>query len=344
MFGLFENVHFRNSSLLLLALFAIPAFLLARRSPGHLTFSSFKLLPDRGGSWRTKLAWIPDVLIALAIIATSIALAGPETDKKNNRVEREGIAIMMVVDTSGSMRALDLSTKKRERTRLDAVKEVFLDFVNPGGKLSGRPDDEVGLISFAGYADSRAPLTLDHGNLSAAAKSLEIVKDPGEDGTAIGDALTLAVERLEQARAKSRVIILLTDGQQVGGTATPRAAAKVAKAKGVRVYTVGAGTHGTASVRVNVGAGQSVLRQMRVNIDEPTLKAVAKATGGQYFRATDSKGLRNVYRAIDKLETTKIVEDRIRDPRHHYWMFMTAGLLLAGLGFVSRETAFRRLP
>ncbi len=344
MFDFFDKVHFRNSSLLLLALAAIPAFFLARRSSGHLVFSSFKLLPERGGSWRTRLAWLPDVLIALAIIATAVALAGPETDKTDNRVEREGIAIMMVVDTSGSMRALDLSTSDKERTRLDAVKDVFIDFVNPGGKLSGRPDDEIGLISFAGYADSRAPLTLDHGNLSTAANNLGIVKEAAEDGTAIGDALTLAVERLEQARAKSRVIILLTDGQQTAGTATPRAAAKVARTKGVKVYTVGAGTRGVAPIRVQLGQGQSVLRQMQVNIDEATLKAVAQITGGQYFRATDYKGLSQVYKAIDKLETTKIVEDRIRDPRHHYWMFMAAGLFLAGLGFVSRETAFRRLP
>lgn len=344
MFDFLHRVQFRHGWLLLLALLAIPAFVLARRSPGHLTFSSLQLLPERGGSWRTRFAWVPDVLIAVAIVALAVALAGPETDKRGNRVEREGIAIMMVVDTSSSMRALDMSTKDKERTRLDAVKEVFLDFVNPGGKLRGRPDDEVGLISFAGYADSRAPLTLDHGNLSTAAQSLQIVTERAEDGTAIGDALVLAVERLNQARAKSRVIILLTDGEQTAGTQTPRAAAKLARSQNVKVYTVGAGSRGIANVRIDIGQGRSVLRQVLVNIDEATLQQVAQLTGGRYFRATDYDGLRAVYDEIDKLETTRIVEDRTRDPVHHYWLFLSAGLLLAGAGFLARETAFRRLP
>jgi len=339
-----HSIHFRHGWLLLLAVAALPVFLFARRAAGQLVFSSFRLLPPRAGTWRTKLAWIPDAVLALAVVATSIALAGPETYKQSDRVEHEGIAIMMVVDTSGSMRALDMSTPKRERTRLDAVKDVFLDFVNPGGKLPGRPDDAIGLISFAGYADSRAPLTLDHANLSVAAKNLHIVTERSEDGTAIGDALVLAVERLEHARAKSRVIILLTDGQQVGGVETPTAGARVARAENVRIYTVGVGTKGYARVRIPIGDGRTRIKNFQVNIDEDTLEQVASITGGRYFRATNYKGLRQVYKEINKLETTKITGEKQSDPNQYYWIFMAAGLVLAALGFVGRETAFRRLP
>ncbi len=339
------ELEFRQPWFLLAALAALPAYVLAHRASGRLLFSSFRLLPRRSSSWRTRLAWLPSLLLTLAIASTAFALAGPRREKHDRRVEREGIAIMMVIDVSGSMRALDLSEPGRELTRLDAVKEVFEDFVNPGGSLPGRPNDAIGLVTFALYADSRCPLTLDHENLTHIASTLEIVSDDAENYTSIGDGLALAVERLRDSDAKSKVAILLTDGVNNAGEETPLSAAELAKTQGVKVYTVGAGTNGWAPVRtVDPFTGATVLRRMRVVIDEKTLQEVAERTGGKYFRATDAEGLKRVYREIDKLERTKFQEDRLPEFKEYYAFFMAAGLLLACLGWVLRETLFRRLP
>jgi Ca-activated chloride channel family protein len=144
------------------------------------------------------------LLLALAVAALALALAGPRAASRQARVKKQGIAIMMVIDISGSMQALDLSLPERERTRLDAVRDVLIDFVGGGHGLPGRADDLVGIVSFAAYADTRCPLTLDHENLVTAAKQLEIVSREDEDGTAIGDGLGLALERLRDAKAKSK--------------------------------------------------------------------------------------------------------------------------------------------
>src|SRR5262249_21781986 len=158
--------------LILTALLAIPAYLLAQMSAGRVVFSSLRALPLGGRTWRTRLAWLPDALIALGVLALAIALTGPRAGAQNARVRREGIAVMMAIDVSGSMRALDLSEQNRELTRLDAVKQSFERFVLGGGSLKGRPDDAIGLVAFASYAETRSPLTLDHGNLLASARQL----------------------------------------------------------------------------------------------------------------------------------------------------------------------------
>jgi len=340
-----SELEFRQNWFLLAILLALPAYALAHRASGRLIFSSFRLLPRRASSWRTRFAWLPSVLVAAAVASTGFALAGPRRDKHDRRVEREGIALMMVVDVSGSMRALDLSEPDHEMTRLDAVKEVFEDFVNPGGSLPGRPDDAIGLVSFALYADPRCPLTLDHDNLTHIAQGLQIVANQKENFTSIGDGLALAVEHLGESKAKSKVAILLTDGVNNAGEETPLSAAELAKTQGVKVYTVGAGTNGWAPVRaVDPFSGATVLRRMRVVIDEETLQEVAERTGGKYFRATDAEGLKRVYREIDKLERTKFQEDRLPEFKEYYAYFMALGLILACLGWVSRETLFRRLP
>jgi Ca-activated chloride channel homolog len=339
------QVEFRHPWFLLAALSAIPVLLLARRTGGRVLFSSFRLIPSTGRSWRMRLAWIPDVLVALAAAALGLALAGPRVGHRESRVRREGIAIMMVADISGSMRALDLSGGDRERTRLDAVREVFRQFVEGGAGLAGRPDDAIGLVSFARYADTRCPLTLDHSNLLAVADSLAIVEDRDEDGTAIGDGLGLAVERLRESPVKSRVVILLTDGVNNAGQESPLAAAELARTQRVKVYTVGAGTDGLAPVRVeDPFTGGTVLRAMQVEIDEETLQAIAERTGGKYFRATDSDALLRVYQEIDRLERTEITERKFREYNEYYGFFTGLGLLLAAASWLARGTVFRRLP
>src|SRR5262245_44029486 len=172
-----QDIELTQPWFLLTALLAIPALLLARRAAGRVVFSSLSVLPARGATWRTRLDWLPDIFIAVAVLALAVALAGPRAGQKDSRIRREGIATAMAIDTSGSMAALDMSEKGVERDRLDAIKQVFERFVLGGAKLAGRPDDAIGLVSFARYADNRSPLTLDHTNLVTAARSLEITRD-----------------------------------------------------------------------------------------------------------------------------------------------------------------------
>ncbi len=324
----------------LLAIVAVPVFLLARHAPGRVVFSSLRVLPARAATWRTRLAWLPDVLLALAIVALAIAMSGPRRGERDARVRTEGIAIAMVVDTSSSMAALDLSLRDKERTRLDAVKTVFEQFV------LGREDDAIGLVSFARYADTRSPLTLDHGNLIVAARQLALV--PGrtkEDGTAIGDGLALAVERLAASPARSKVAIVLTDGEDNASQVTPEEAAALARAESIKVYTIGAGTTGVAPLRLtDPDTGQSELVQVPVSIDEDLLKGMADATGGAYFRATDAAALEQVYAQIDKLERTELTENKFYEYEEYFDRLVALGLILAVLGFTLRATAFRRAP
>ncbi len=340
------SIQFRETWLLLAGLAAIPVVLLSWRSAGRLVFSSLSLLPAHTSTWRTRLAWVPHALLGLAVVALAIAMAGPRVGRATEHIEREGIAIMMVVDVSGSMQALDLSSASKEQTRLQAVQSVFEEFVLGRGDLPGRPNDAVGLVTFARYADSRCPLTLDHENLAAIARSLEIVPNrSSENATAIGDGLGLAVERLRRDKHASKVVILLTDGVNNAGEETPLSAADLARTLGIKVYTVGAGTNGMAPVRVpDMFSGGTSLRRMRVEIDEKTLEAIASSTGGKYFRAADLDGLRAVYKEIDRLERTKHGEDHLRDWNEYYAWFVALGLLLAVLAWIAKATVWRRLP
>ena len=328
---------------LLVALAALPALWWARRSSGRVVFSSLAALPARALTWRTALAWVPDAMLTLAVVSLAIALAGPRRGDEKSRIRREGIAMVMAIDVSSSMRALDLSEGSHEQTRLDAVKRVFEQFVLGTRGLSGRPDDAIGLVSFAGHADTRSPLTLDHGNLVTAARELEIVRQRSEDGTAIGDGLALAVERLRQHPARSKVAILLTDGVETAGVLPARSAIDVAREHGVKVYTIGAGTNGVAPIRVETEMGTQLL-QTEVEIDEALLQEIAEKTGGAYFRATDLAGLRTVYKAIDKLERSRIEEKMFFRYHEYYLWFVAAGLILVALAVALRGTVLRRLP
>lgn len=338
------DLELRQGWYLLLALLAIPVWLLSRRAPGRVVFSSLQALPDQHGSWRTRLSWVPDALLALSVVALALAMAGPRIGDRASRIRTEGIAMAMVIDTSSSMRALDLSRDGEQQDRLDVVKEVFIDFVSPGGELPGRPDDAIGLISFAGYADTRAPLTLDHDMLVTIARDLEIAASRAEDGTAIGDGLGLAIERLRESKATSRVAIVLTDGVNNAGELSPIAAAELAQTSGIKVYTIGAGSEGVAPVPVTDPFGRTRYRDVRVEIDEALLEQIAARTGGRYFRATDAAGLAQIYEEIDRLERTELEEERYRDYDEYYPHALALGLLLCCLGWLGRGTVWRRLP
>ncbi len=339
MFG----IEFAEPWFLLAALLAPVAVWFSLRSAGRVVFSSLRALPHGGETWRTRFAWVPDVMVGLAVIALAIALAGPRAGDKSSRVRRDGIAIMMAVDVSGSMRALDLSAKNRELTRLDAVKEVFEKFVLGGRGLDGRPDDAIGLVAFARYADTRSPLTLDHGNLATAARQLEFAGQD-EDGTAIGAGLELAVTRLAEFKPKDksvgRIVILLTDGESNFHDIDEDTAIEDAVKARVKVYTIGAGTNGIAPIRTQRGD----LMQVQVSIDETTLRKIADKTGGQYFRATDNASLAKIYGQIADLETTTIEQDQFTEYRQHYALFVVIAMLLVVAAFALRGTVLRRLP
>ncbi|HEY5926223.1 MAG TPA: VWA domain-containing protein [Kofleriaceae bacterium] len=337
------GVDFADAYFLLLALLAPAAWWWSRRASGRVVFSSLRALPAGGHTWRTRIAWLPDVLLALAVVCLAIALAGPRAGDKNSRVRREGIAMVLAVDVSGSMRALDLSERNRELTRLDAVKRTFEQFVVGGRGLDGRPDDAIGLVAFARYADTRSPLTLDHGNLVTAARQLDFARED-EDGTAIGAGLELAVQRLAEFKAPSRVAILLTDGESNVHDIDEDTAIDDALKAGVKVYTIGAGTSGVAPIRIDRGDGRTELMQMTVSIDETLLRRIADKTGGQYFRATDNASLKKIYTQIDKLERTTIEEQRFTEYHQYYAWFVAAAMALVALGFVLRGTVLRRLP
>jgi Ca-activated chloride channel family protein len=306
-------------------------------------FSSFRALPWGGATWRTALAWVPDALFGLAIVSLAIALAGPRKGDKHSLVRREGIAVMMAVDVSGSMRALDLSERSRELTRLDAVKQTFERFVLGGDGLRGREDDAIGLVAFAHYADTRSPLTLDHGNLIMAARQLDFARED-EDGTAIGAGLELAVQRLADFKSRSKVIILLTDGESNVHDIDEDTAIDDAAKAGIKVYTIGAGSAGVAPICVDRGDGRSQLMQMAVSIDEGLLRKIADKTGGQYFRATDSRSLHAIYAQIDKLNRSTIEESRFTEYHQFYAWFLGTALALVVIALLLRGTVLRRLP
>ncbi len=337
------GIELANPWLLLAALLAAPALWWASRGAGRVVFSSLRALPAGGATWRTRIAWLPDAMVALAVVALAIALAGPRAGDKNARIRREGIAIMMAIDVSTSMAALDLSQQHRELTRLDAVKGVFEQFALGGAGLDGRADDAIGLVAFAKYAETRSPLTLDHGNLATAARQLDFAL-PEDDGTALGAGLQLAVERLREFDARSKVAILLTDGVGNVHEISEDAAIDDAIKAGVKVYTIGAGTNGFAPVREQYPDGQTQLVQRRVVIDEATLRKIADRTGGQYFRATDHASLRQIYAQIDRLERTALEEERFTEYHQFYGWFVALAMGLVVAALLLRRTVLRRLP
>ena len=323
-----NGLEFREPLFLVLIIFIPLLYYWMRRSQGTVTFSSLTLLGTPTKSLRLRLVWLPSFFICLAGACLILAAAGPRKGDRNEEVKKEGISIMMVIDNSSSMLALDLDEPNdgKEQNRLDVVKTVFQDFVMGGQGLAGRKNDSIGLVRFAGFADTASPLTLDHSSLVGVAQSIDIVLDRSEDGTAIGDALALAVSRIKEAKTRSKVIILLTDGMNNSGTESPLAAAELARTSGVKVYAIGAGTNGYAPLRI---PGENRLLSVEVKIDEDTLKSIAEKTNGRYFRAKDYEGLKSVYATIDQLEKTEIKQLLYRQYTEYYrWA------LMFGMGFV----------
>jgi Ca-activated chloride channel family protein len=278
-------------------------------------------------SWRQRLRHLLVVLRVLAATCLIVALARPQSTSKGENVTTEGIDIVLATDISGSMLAEDFRPN-----RIEAAKRVASDFIG------GRTTDRIALVIFSGESFTQCPLTLDHAVL------LNLLKDVHsgmvEDGTAIGMGLATSVSRLKDSKAKSRVIILLTDGVNNRGFIDPLTAAGIAQSFGIRVYTIGVGTIGTAPYPVQTPFGIQY-QNVPVEIDEALLQKIAEQTGGQYFRATDNKKLKSIYDEIDRLEKTKIEVTSFR--RHSEEFYAAAGLagILLLLEVLLAHTVFR---
>lgn len=309
--------------LLLLPLAALPWVMLHPRfrRTGAI-HAQGALLRGLAGTARTRSWWLSPTLRTAAIAIIVVSLARPVVSNQESRAFTEGVAIELVVDRSGSMLAEDFSIGGKRTDRLTAVKHVASNFIGGGEGLAGRPHDLIGLTMFAGFADTISPLTTDHEYLIEAMRAVPPATDPSEGGTAIGDALSLGIERLRDAResanrdgvdrVKGAALILLTDGENNAGETEPLSAAQLAKTLGIRVYAIGVGTRGMAPMPVHSADGRVIgYQQQPVSIDEELLTQMADATGGKYFRATDTAGLQRIYEAIDALEKSR-VEHQVR--------------------------------
>ena len=265
-----------------------------------------------------------------------IALARPQSGKAHSKVTTEGIDIILALDVSSSMLAEDFNLNKERRNRLYVAKEVVKDFIK------WRENDRIGMVVFAGQAYTQCPLTLDYDVLLQFLEKVEI--GMVEDGTAIGSAIGVCVNRLRTSKAESKVVILLTDGRNNSGEIDPLTAAELSKTYGMKIYTVGAGTKGLAPYPTKNLFGLKTYRSIQIDIDDEGLTEIAKITGGRYFRATDTESLKEIYGQIDSLEKTKMEEAIYTeyDELFHYLVIPALGILL--LEVVLANTRFRRIP
>ncbi len=311
-------------------------------------FAPASRLPARTAGWRVTAARLLPALFLLGALLLIVAAARPRTTLARERRSVNAIAIEMVVDVSGSMEALDLTPPGQPyTTRLDAVKEMFAQFV------SARPDDLIGLVTFGGYASTRAPLTADHRALTHVLKGVEIPRaqtddqgrpvDQEETLTAIGDGLSTGIARLTDAEPKTRIAILLSDGESNTGIITPDQAADAAAKLGVRVYVIGVGSNSRTPFKARDMFGRETIAYADVTFDESQLKAIASKTSGRYFSVRDSEGLKAALDEINTLETTKIDRQVYERYNEHFVAFLLWGAALAALSLTLNMALTRRL-
>lgn len=300
------------------------------KQQAFVRFSDTEFFNKLPKSWRSYLRHSVFILEIAALTLFIIALARPQSSSKNKKVNIEGIDIVLAMDISSSMLARDLKPD-----RLEASKAVASNFVE------GRPGDRMGLIVFSGETFTQVPLTTDH------AMMLNMLKDMKcgmlEDGTAIGDGLASAVSRLKDSEAISKVVILLTDGDNNAGSIDPSTAAEMAKLFGIRVYTIGAGTRGMAPYPVQTPFGGVQYQQVPVKINETLLKQIADETGGKYFRAESKESLQKIYDEIDQMERSKIEVNEFQRLHEEFYPFVIWGLILLVLSFILKNTIFKSI-
>jgi Ca-activated chloride channel family protein len=308
-----------------------------RRGPvAAIEYSDVGIVREVARSSRSRigrLLWLLPVAAAFLMI---VALARPQRAHSRTEVTVKGIDIVLGLDVSGSMQALDFTIDHQRVNRIEVVKSVVSRFIEE------RPDDRIGLIAFAGFPYLVSPITLDHDWLQQNLERVSI--GTGDDGTAIGSAIAAGVNRLRMTAAKSKVFILLTDGVNNTGKIAPLAAAEAAQAMGIKIYTIGVGARGKAPIPVKDDAGNMHLIMAQVDVDEKTLQAIADETGGRFYRATDTDSLQRIYEQINRLEKSAQVVQRFEHIEELYrWALVPAFGILA-LWAVLQQTRLRRLP
>ena len=332
-------MSFANSAYLLLILLVIPCIFWyvfrGRKRHAVLFVPTTSMYGGLKKSWKHYLIHVPFVLEMLSIVLLSLILARPQTTDRWQDTEIEGIDIMLCIDVSTSMLAEDL-----EPNRIEAAKEVAAEFIN------GRPNDNIGLTIFAGEAFTQCPMTVDHTvllnmfqNVSSDIAARGII----DDGTAIGMGLSNAISRLKDSQAKSKVIILLTDGSNNRGEVSPLTAAEIAKSYGIRVYTIGVGTNGKAPYPIQGAFGKQYI-SVAVEIDENVLRQIAQTANGQYYRATSNSKLKEVYEEIDKLERTKMQVKEFSKNLEEYQPLALALILCLLAIIVLKQSILRTIP
>lgn len=332
LFDYFKNITFGQPWFLLL-LGIIPVLIwwyAAKNSKRQGTIIVSDVSAKGLSTWKTGLRHLLFICRLLAIVFTVAALARPQTMFEEQNAEGEGVDIVLCIDVSGSMTAQDLTPN-----RLEAAKNVAVDFVNK------RLTDRIAIVIFSGESFTQCPLTTDHTVLISAIENIR--NGLLEDGTAIGSGLGTSVDRLRTSKSKSKVVILLTDGENNGGLIDPQTAKEIAKAFQIKVYTIGVGTDGYAPQPVNTPLGV-VMQQGKVSIDEKLLKEIANETGGKYFRAKDNEGLTGIYDEINGLEKSKVeITSRTRYTEK-FFPFVMAALALLFLEMLLKFTVFRKFP
>jgi Ca-activated chloride channel family protein len=324
--------------LLLLLLLPLLAWLKGKRGrPPAFVYSSVQLVRSvlnvtrsRSGGFLTALRWL-----ALALLI--VALAQPRLTKSETKVSASGIDIAVAIDLSGSMASEDFETSDGRVNRIDMAKTVLKKFIDK------RSDDRIGLVAFATQAYIAAPLTLDHDFLQQNLERLELNSIDGSQ-TAIGSGLSTAINRLRELKSKSKIVILMTDGQNNAGKIAPLTAAEAAKSLGVKVYTIGIGMRGTAPMPVYMGGRKVGYQQMQVDIDEDMLTKIAQMTGGKYYRADNTENFQKIYAEIDKLEKSEAEIKKYTQFHELFPWFLNPGLGLVLVEIVLRNTLLRRLP
>jgi Ca-activated chloride channel family protein len=282
------------------------------------------------GSWKSNFRHLPFLLRLISVAFIISALARPQTKTDEQQAEGEGVDIVLAIDVSGSMTAQDFTPN-----RMEAAKKVAQDFID------SRLTDRIAIVIFSGESFTQCPLTTDRAVLKSAVDNIR--NGLLEDGTAIGDGLATSVDRLRSSKTKSKVIILLTDGENNGGLIGPTNAKEIAKAFGVKVYTIGVGTEGYAPFPVRTEMGV-VMQQQKVTIDEKLLKEIASETGGRYFRAKDNAGLAGIYKEIDGLEKSKVEISTLTRYTEKFFPFAIAAFVLLLFEFLLRFTVLKKFP
>lgn len=302
-----------------------------RNRQAVMAVSSVQGLRGLPVSWKVRFRPLLLALRLLAFAALVVALARPQTSNTSENIDSEGIDIVLSLDISGSMLAQDL-----QPNRIEAAKKVAQDFVDR------RISDRIGLVIFSGESFTQCPITTDHAVLKG--QIAQVKSGMLQDGTAIGMGLATAVDRLRSSKAKSKVIILLTDGVNNTGLVDPLTALEIAKAFKIRVYTIGLGTIGKAPFPMTAPDGTVQMQMMDVQIDEALMKKIATETGGIYYRATDNSSLQDIYNNIDKLEKTKVEITSYKRYAEHFFPFAILALVSLLLEMLLRYTVFKSLP